>query len=176
MNTAQQAIGVFDSGIGGLSVLQALRAELPHERFVYLADSANAPYGERSSEFVAERSHAIAAHLVAQHHIKALVVACNTATAHAVQTLRQTWPELPLIGIEPALKPATQISRTGHIGIMATRATVQSAKFQQLLHTWRGTCQVQVQACNGLALAIETRLTGKPTPTAKPSKACASVT
>ena len=154
-------IGIFDSGVGGLSVLRQLLHLLPHEDMVYLADTAWSPYGERSSAEIEQRSLQITRYLIAQHHIKALVVACNTATAHAVQTLRQTWPELPLIGIEPALKPATQISRTGHIGIMATRATVQSAKFQQLLHTWRGTCQVQVQACNGLALAIENALDGQ---------------
>ena len=157
-------IGIFDSGVGGLSVLRQLLHLLPHEDMVYLADTAWSPYGERSSAEIEQRSLQITRYLIAQHHIKALVVACNTATAHAVQTLRQTWPELPLIGIEPALKPATQISRTGHIGIMATRATVQSAKFQQLLHTWRGTCQVQVQACNGLALAIENALDGQTNP------------
>ena len=131
---------------------------------VYLADTAWSPYGERSSAEIVQRSLQVTRYLIEQHHIKALVVACNTATAHAVQTLRQTWPELHLIGIEPALKPATQISRTGHIGIMATRATVQSEKFQQLLHNWRGSCQVQVLACNGLALAIENALDGQTNP------------
>ncbi len=161
---AAAPIGVFDSGVGGLSVLRQLLRLLPHEDMVYLADTAWSPYGERSSAEIVQRSLQITRYLIEQHHIKALVVACNTATAHAVQTLRQTWPELPLIGIEPALKPATQISRTGHIGIMATRATVQSEKFQQLLHNWRGSCQVQVLACNGLALAIENALDGQANP------------
>lgn len=82
------AIGVFDSGVGGLSVLRALHAELPGERFVYVADSGHAPYGERDDAHVIARSHAIARHLVNQHAIKALVVACNTATAAAIQRLR----------------------------------------------------------------------------------------
>ena len=85
-DTAQQPIGVFDSGVGGLSVLQALRAELPHERFVYVADSGHAPYGERGDAYVAARTHAISDFLCAQHHIKALVVACNTATVTGMST------------------------------------------------------------------------------------------
>ncbi len=148
-------IGVFDSGIGGLSVLQALLRELPHERFVYLADNAHAPYGEKTDSFVRQRSRQITEHLRAQHHIKALVVACNTATAAAVHELRQAHPELPLVGVEPALKPAAALSRTGHVGVMATRGTVASDKFQRLLHSQQEAAQFHVQACNGLALAIE---------------------
>ena len=155
MTTAQQPIGVFDSGIGGLSVLQALRAELPYERFVYLADTAHAPYGERSPEFVAARSHAIAAHLVAQHHIKALVVACNTATAAAIHDIRARYPQLPLVGVEPALKPAAALSRTGRIGVIGTRGTLHSAKFGRLLASLEGQAQFIVQPCDGLAHAIE---------------------
>ncbi len=164
LSHAASPIGIFDSGVGGLSVLRQLLRLLPHEDMVYLADTAWSPYGERSSTEIEQRSLQIAHYLIEQHHIKALVVACNTATAHAVQTLRQAWPDLLLVGIEPALKPAVQTSRTGHIGIMATRATVQSDKFQQLLQTWRGACQVQVQACNGLALAIENALDGQVNP------------
>ena len=151
----QQPIGVFDSGIGGLSVLQALRAELPHERFVYLADSANAPYGERSAAFVAARSHAIAQYLVAQHHIKALVVACNTATAAAIHEIRARDPGLLLVGVEPALKPAALASKTGRIGVIGTRGTLTSAKFGKLLASLDGRAQFIVQPCDGLAHAIE---------------------
>ena len=111
-DTAQQPIGVFDSGVGGLSVLQALRAELPHERFVYVADSGHAPYGERGDAYVAARTHAISDFLCAQHHIKALVVACNTATAAAIHEARVRHPQLPLVGVEPALKPAVAATRT----------------------------------------------------------------
>ena len=148
-------IGVFDSGIGGLSVLQALLAELPHEHFVYLADNGHAPYGEKTDLFVRQRSLAIAEHLVREHRIQALVVACNTATAAAIQELRQRHPHLPLVGVEPAIKPAAQLTRTGHVGVMATRGTVASEKFQTLLASLEGTADFTVCACNGLALAIE---------------------
>ena len=157
-------IGIFDSGVGGLSVLRQLLIHLPHEDMVYLADTAWAPYGERSSADIAARSLQITSYLVAQHHIKALVVACNTATAQAVQALRQGWPDLPLIGIEPAIKPAAKITRTGHIGVLATQGTVRSAKFQQLAENWRGNSTLHVQACNGLALAIENALDGQTNP------------
>ena len=148
-------IGVFDSGIGGLSVLRALQMALPHERFVYLADSAHAPYGEKTEAFVRERTQAIATHLLAQHQIKALVVACNTATAAAIHALRAQHPQLPLVGVEPALKPALALSRTGDIGVIATRGTVGSDKFARLLASVQGQAHFVVQACNGLALAIE---------------------
>jgi len=153
--SAQQPIGVFDSGIGGLSVLQALLAELPHEHFVYLADNGHAPYGEKTDLFVRQRSLAIADHLVREHRIKALVVACNTATAAAIQELRHHHPHLPLIGVEPAIKPAAQLTRTGRVGVMATRGTVASEKFQRLLSSLQGSAEFEVCACNGLALAIE---------------------
>ena len=152
---AQHPIGVFDSGIGGLSVLQALLGELPHEHFVYLADNGHAPYGEKTDLFVRQRSLAIAEHLLRQHQIKALVVACNTATAAAIAQLRQQHPHLPLIGVEPALKPAAQLTHTGRIGVMATRGTVASDKFQRLLASLQGPAEFVVCPCNGLALAIE---------------------
>lgn len=157
-------IGVFDSGVGGLSVLRQLLQHLPQEDMVYLADSAWAPYGERSPEQIAARSLHIANYLQQHHHIKALVVACNTATSHAVQQLRQQHPQLPLIGIEPAIKPAVALSKTGHIGIMATRATVQGAKFARLVQDWGGESHIHVQACDGLALAIENALEGQSNP------------
>jgi len=149
------AIGVFDSGVGGLSVLRALRAELPAERFVYVADSGHAPYGERDDTHVIARSHAIARHLIAQHHIKALVVACNTATAAAIHRLRQDFADLPIVGIEPALKPAAAQSQTQHIGVLATRGTLNSEKFRTLLASLEGQAHFVLQACDGLADAIE---------------------
>ena len=155
MTLATSPIGVFDSGIGGLSVLQALRRELPHEHFVYLADSGNAPYGERGNAFVQARTHAIAQHLQAQHGIKALVIACNTATAAAVESLRAAMPQLPLIGVEPAIKPAAASSQTQHVGVMATRGTVESRRFRKLLIEHGQNVQFHVQACDGLARAIE---------------------
>ena len=148
-------IGVFDSGIGGLSVLRALRAELPLEHFVYLADSGHAPYGERSDAYITRRAVTIAQHLIAQHHIKALVVACNTATAAAIHVLRQRFADLPIVGIEPALKPAIATSHTKRIGVMATRGTLASDKFQTLQKALQGQAHFVVQACDGLARAIE---------------------
>ena len=155
MTLAAHPIGVFDSGIGGLSVLQALQAALPHEHFVYLADNAHAPYGEKSDLYVRQRTHAIAEHLLQRHQIKALVVACNTATAAAIHELRSHHPHLPLVGVEPALKPAVAMSQTRRIGVIATRGTVGSEKFARLLASQQGQAEFVVQACNGLALAIE---------------------
>ncbi len=149
------AIGVFDSGVGGLSVLRALRAELPWERWVYVADSGHAPYGERDDAHVMARSHAITRHLIAQHRIKALVVACNTATAAAIKHLRADFPDLPIVGIEPALKPAATHSHTKHIGVMATRGTLNSEKFRSLLTSLHGQATFTLQPCDGLADAIE---------------------
>jgi glutamate racemase len=148
-------IGVFDSGIGGLSVLPALRATLPHEHLLYWADSTHAPYGEKGDDFVRQRSSAITEHLVLTHGIKALVVACNTATAATIAALRSTYPQLPIVGLEPALKPAAQLTRTGRVGVMATQGTVSSDKFQRLLHSLEGQADFVVQPCPGLALAIE---------------------
>ena len=152
---AGAAIGVFDSGIGGLSVLAALRTELPHENFVYFADAGHAPYGERDEAHAARRSIAVARELLAAHRIKALVVACNTATAAAIHLLRQTYPSLPLVGVEPALKPAVAASRTHRIAVLATRGTVTSRKFEALRESLAGKAEFVVVACDGLATAVE---------------------
>ena len=149
-----RAIGVFDSGIGGLSVLKALRAELPHEHFIYVADSGHAPYGERDVAHVLARSRAIVQYLVSQN-VKALVIACNTATAAAIHLLRAEHPGLALIGVEPALKPAVALSQTGRIGVMATRSTLASAKFQALLASQAEKATFILQPCDGLARTIE---------------------
>ncbi|WCM86802.1 glutamate racemase [Acidovorax sp. NCPPB 3576] len=151
----QRPIGVFDSGIGGLSVLRALQAELPHERFVYLADSGHAPYGERGDAYVAARTHAITRYLQAEHGIKALVVACNTATAAAIHEVRTQCPDLPLVGLEPAIKPAVALSQTGRIGVIGTRGTLTSSKFALLLGSLQSQAEFVVQPCDGLAYAIE---------------------
>lgn len=148
-------VGVFDSGVGGLSILQALRQLLPHERFVYLADSAHAPYGERDSAFVLERARHVLNFMRHGHGVKALVVACNTATALAIQDLRNDMPDLPILGVEPAIKPAAVWSKTKRVGVMATPATLQSEKFQNLLATLENEADFVLQACEGLADAIE---------------------
>jgi glutamate racemase len=148
-------IGVFDSGVGGLSILKALRAELPAEDFVYLADSGFAPYGERGDAYVIERTRAVVKRLRAGHAIKALVMACNTATAAAVHLVRAEHPDLPLVGVEPALKPAVALSRTRRIGVMATRGTLASAKFAALRDSLAGQAEFLPQPCDGLADAIQ---------------------
>ena len=154
-DVADRPIGVFDSGIGGLSVLRALRAELPNERFVYFADTAHAPYGERDEAYVIARTRAAAADLVARHAVKAFVVACNTATAAAIHLLRAEHPGIALVGVEPALKPAIAASRTRHIAVLATRATLASAKFAALHAALAGQATFSLVPCDGLARAIE---------------------
>jgi len=154
-SSSESPVGVFDSGVGGLSILQALQQQLPNEAFVYLADSAHAPYGERDEEFVLQRARSVLQILQEQHRIKALVIACNTATALAIKVLRQENPELPIVGVEPAIKPAAALSQTGRIGVMATAATLSSNKFQDLLAGLRPQAEFVLQACEGLADAIE---------------------
>ena len=124
-------IGVFDSGVGGLSVLRAARTELPQENFIYFADSGYAPYGDKSDSYVTERSERIGAWFVAQG-AKAIVVACNTATAIAVQTLRRNFA-IPIVGVEPGLKPAIAATRSGKVGVLATAATLASKRYAYLL-------------------------------------------
>ncbi len=155
MKLTAQPIGVFDSGIGGLSILRALRDQLPSEDFVYFADTAHNPYGEKSDAFVMERSLAITDELVQEHRIKALVVACNTATAAAIHLLRAAYPSLPIVGVEPALKPAAALTRTGRVLVLATRSTLSSAKFALLKQAVGGRVAFECIACEGLAEQIE---------------------
>lgn len=153
-------VGVFDSGVGGLSVLRVLLAELPQARFVYVADRAYAPYGERTPEAVTERSQRIVTGLRTAYPIDALVVACNTATALAIDALRHSHLDMPFIGVEPALKPAASLSRTRHIGVMATRGTLVSERYRRLQQRLEhGSAEHRPhfhnQPCDGLADAIE---------------------
>jgi glutamate racemase len=157
MLDTSSSIGVFDSGIGGLSVLRALCAALPKEQFIYFADTANAPYGEKGDAFVRQRSIAITQRLRAEHGIKALVVACNTATAAAITELRALHPDLIIIGIEPALKPAANHSVNKRVTVFATQGTLASAKFQRLLAQQSEFAQFTCVACDGLAETIERR-------------------
>lgn len=151
----RKPIGVFDSGVGGLSILRALRRELPHEDFVYFSDAGHGPYGERDDAFVAQRARAIALRLLGDHEVKALVVACNTATAAAVHLLRAEHGQVPWIGVEPALRPAASTTRTGRVAVFATRSTLSSAKFGALHDSLRGQAEFVLQPCDGLAAAIE---------------------
>lgn len=156
-------VGVFDSGIGGLSVLKALRAELPQQDVIYIADSGHAPYGERDEAHVIARSRALTAHLLDQG-VQALVIACNTATAAAIDLLRAEHPQLPIIGVEPALKPAAALSKTRRIGVMATRSTLGSARFRALLGSLATQAEFVLQPCDGLADAIERGVAGAASP------------
>lgn len=150
---AQQHIGIFDSGAGGLSILNAIQARLPNEPLTYIADSAYAPYGDQSKELIIQRSIHLTQQLI-QHNAKAVVVACNTATVHAIATLREQF-DLPIIGIEPGIKPAIENSPTGRVGIMATFQTTQSESFKQLVQRVAGQNEVVIQPCPGLVKCIE---------------------
>jgi glutamate racemase len=152
-------IGIFDSGIGGLSVLKALRALMPEQDYVYLADSAYSPYGERDADYVLTRSK-VCLQALLDAGCSMIVVACNTATALAGRALREAHPHLPIVGIEPAIKPAAALTKNGHVGVLATQGTLSSVKFLALVESVK-TANPQIQihpfAPDGLALAIETR-------------------
>jgi glutamate racemase len=149
-------IGVFDSGIGGLSVLRHIRTQLPHENLLYFADSGFAPYGDKTEQQIIERSLAITAFL-RDHHIKALAIPCNTATAAAIRLLREQYPSLPIVGVEPGLKPAAALTKSGTVGVLATAGTLASTKFQTLREQVSTATGVRVlpQACVGLADQVE---------------------
>jgi glutamate racemase len=153
---ANAPVGIFDSGLGGLSVLRHILAQLPREDLLYFADSAFAPYGGKPEAAVIERTLAIAGFLAAQH-CKALVVACNTATAAAVLAVRERYPQLPVVGVEPGLKPATLCSASRIVGVMATERTLASARFQALEARLCASTGVRfvAQACSGLADQVE---------------------
>jgi glutamate racemase len=146
-------IGVFDSGVGGLSILDEALRQLPQHSYIYLADSANAPYGERSSDWIAARSLALCRHLFNQG-CDAIVVACNTATAEAIAQIRKELA-IPVIGVEPGIKPAAMQSQNGIVGVLATEATLKSDKFNALLATLPSNCQFIKQAGAGLVPLIE---------------------
>lgn len=147
-------IGVFDSGVGGISVLKSLVSELPGEDFRYFGDSANAPYGEKAEDEVRGLSHAIVERFIADG-AKAIVIACNTATSVAAPTLRRDYPDLPIIGIEPALKPATEAPGHGRILVMATDITLRLDKYHELAEAYGRDCEVISVPCPGLAGRIE---------------------
>ena len=154
MNQRSDYIGVFDSGVGGISVLRQLKKILPNERFLYYGDSANAPYGRRSTAQVQELTLAAVKKMM-DHGLKALVVACNTATAAAIQALRQTYPDFVVIGIEPALKPAVDQFPSGRIGVMATEVTLREEKFDALLHRYENAATVIKIPAPGLVELVE---------------------
>ena len=155
MNTKQDYIAVFDSGVGGISVLRHLRCRMPGERYLYFGDSANAPYGSRSTDEVRLLTLAAAKKLTTEYGVKALVLACNTATAAAVKEVREAYPNLIVIGIEPALKLAADHFPGGRVGVMATEVTVREEKFDSLLHRFDENCEVFKIPAPGLVQLVE---------------------
>ena len=153
MTTHDAPIGVFDSGLGGLSVLDAMRARLPSESMVYIADSGHAPYGEKTDAFIRQRSKAIADWFVARG-AKLIVVACNTATTHAIHHLRDTL-SIPIVGVEPGIKPAALGTASGVVGVLATAATLRSDRLKTLIAEHETRCRFVCQAGHGLVEQIE---------------------
>ncbi|WP_296946825.1 glutamate racemase [uncultured Massilia sp.] len=153
---ASSPVGIFDSGLGGLSILRHIRAQLPHEHLVYVADTGFAPYGDKPEHVVAERSLAVTRFLV-EHGIKALVVACNTATISAVKLLRERFPDMPIVGVEPGLKPAAAATRSRKVGVLATERTLAGEKFLRLRDQVAEGTQTTflLQPCRGLVERIE---------------------
>jgi glutamate racemase len=147
------AIGVFDSGVGGLSVLRHVRAQLPSVPLLYVADSGHVPYGDKTQDYIRERSLVLTEFLV-RHGAAAVVIACNTATAAAAAPLRERFA-FPIIAMEPAVKPAVSATRTGVVGVLATVGTLDSARFAALLEQYAGEVEIVTQACPGLVERIE---------------------
>jgi glutamate racemase len=152
-NTNERPVAVFDSGVGGISVLNHIHVLLPNEELLYVADSKYAPYGNKTPEEIQARCFEIADFLIAKN-AKALVVACNTATAAAIDELRSKY-SLPIIGMEPAVKPAAEASKNGIIGVLATTGTLKSAQFAGLLESYGRNVKVVTQACIGLVECVE---------------------
>lgn len=150
---ARAPIGIFDSGIGGLSVAREIHSALPHEHLLYVADSAFVPYGDRTDDEVRARTLAAGRYLEARG-AKLLVVACNTASGAALELLRERL-SIPVVGLEPAVKPAVAGSRNGRVGVMATVGTLRSGRYARLVQAYGNGAQVIAQACPGLADAIE---------------------
>lgn len=155
MSAKEDYIAVFDSGVGGISVLRHLRRLLPREKFYYFGDSANAPYGSRPTREVRALTLAAAERIFEERPCKALIVACNTATAAAVRELRQCYPEKIIVGIEPALKVAADHFPGGRVGVMATQVTLREEKFDALLHRFDGGCTVEKIPGVGLVELVE---------------------
>lgn len=149
----QRPIGIFDSGIGGLSIMQCIKQQLPNEHLLYVADTLNAPYGEKSAEFIQQRVNEIAEWFMAKN-TKAIVVACNTATVNAIDQLRQSI-SIPVIGVEPAIKPAASASQNKKVAILVTKATAENQRFRALVAQYRNNSDVYIQPCPGLVELIE---------------------
>lgn len=154
MDRIRQPIGVFDSGVGGISVLRELVSLMPNENYIFFGDSKNAPYGTKTLQEVRQLTCQDAAYL-ASRGVKALVVACNTATSAAIQILRETYQDIPVIGIEPALKPAVLSKKNPKVLVMATPMTLREEKFHQLMQRYRSNARIISLPCPGLVEFVE---------------------
>lgn len=155
MNVAahQGRIGVFDSGVGGLTVLRAIRSQLPTHKLLYVADTQHMPYGERNADYITKRCLAVSQFLY-QQKVSAIVVACNTASVVAIKTLREQF-DLPIVGIEPAIKPAAKVTRSGVVGVLATSATLKSPGVTRLCELYGKNVELILTPCPGLVEQIE---------------------
>jgi glutamate racemase len=151
--SSQSPIGVFDSGLGGLSVVREIRLRLPHEELVYIADSAYCPYGGRTLEEIRERSVAVTEALL-EHNAKLIVIACNTASGAAIDHLRHSFT-VPIVGLEPALKPAALSSKSGRIAVLATPATLRTERFHRLIDKHGAEVEVLRIPCPGFVELVE---------------------
>lgn len=154
MENNSRTIGVFDSGVGGLSVLHHIRAVLPDANLIYIADSGHVPYGDKSPSYIEARSLLLTKYLVKQG-AEAIVIACNTATAAAAHALRVKFSNMPIVAMEPAVKPAVAATKTGVVGVLATVGTLESARFAALLGKFASGVKVVTQGCPGLVEVVE---------------------
>jgi len=150
-------IGIFDSGLGGLTVIQAMSKVIKGAELFYIADTKNAPYGDKTSQQILQYSLDITQYFIDNHDIDALIIACNTATSSAISTLREKYPKLIIIGTEPGIKPAIEQTNTGNVGVLATPATLKGEKYQSLATTLSKEKNITLfeQACPGLVEQIE---------------------
>lgn len=154
MSSIDKAIGVFDSGLGGISVLKELRSLMPQEDYLYYGDSSFAPYGVKTKEEITKRCRSICAFFISQG-VKAVVIACNTATSACVKELRTLYPNLPIVGMEPALKPAVDGRHQQHVLVLATQFTLKEKKFEQLMSRFDEDNTIYRQPCPKLVELVE---------------------
>lgn len=154
MNSANHSIGIFDSGVGGLSVLREIREQMPYENIIYFGDQGHVPYGARLMEEIQKFSEGITRFLLEQD-AKIIVVACNTASAAALKYLREVFPDVSFVGMEPAVKPAAEVTKTGKVGVLATPATFQGALYASVVERFGSDVELFQHTCPGLVSQIE---------------------
>ena len=154
MRDSNSPVGIFDSGVGGLSVLRAIRAQMPEESVIYFGDQGHIPYGPRPMDQIRNFSEAITRFLL-EHQAKIIVVACNTASAAALRFLREKFPDVLLVGMEPAVKPAAELTATGRVGVLATPATFQGALYASVVERFANGAELFQNTCTGLVQEIE---------------------